>query len=120
MDGTKAVIAAAVQVGVPKLVFTSSAGVVFNGEHLINVDERLPYPENAFDAYNESKAKAEQAVLEANGKGGLLTVAIRPAGIFGYVVPLSGSTPVNHTSVLVTVRPSLGSTKSMRMAKATL
>jgi len=35
------------------------------------------------DAYNESKAKAEQMVLEANGKQGLLTVALRPAGIFG-------------------------------------
>ena len=29
------------------------------------------------------QAKAEQIVLEANGKDGLLTVAIRPAGIFG-------------------------------------
>lgn len=31
------------------------------------------------------QAKAESIVLEANGKGGLLTVAIRPAGIFGCV-----------------------------------
>lgn len=38
------------------------------------------------DAYNESKQKAEEAVIEANGKGGLLTVALRPAGIFGYVL----------------------------------
>lgn len=83
MDGTNAVIAAAVETGVRKLVFTSSAGVVFNGTDLIDVDERLPYPEKPLDAYNESKAKAEQAVLEANGKGGLLTVALRPAGIFG-------------------------------------
>jgi sterol-4alpha-carboxylate 3-dehydrogenase (decarboxylating) len=37
------------------------------------------------DAYTESKAKAEEAVLEANGKHGLLTVALRPAGIFGSV-----------------------------------
>jgi len=83
VDGTNAVIAAAVELGIRKLVFTSSAGVVFNGTDLIDVDERLPYPEKPFDAYNESKAKAEQAVLEANGKGGLLTVALRPAGIFG-------------------------------------
>jgi len=83
VDGTNAVIAAAVELGIRKLVFTSSAGVVFNGTDLIDVDERLPYPEKPFDAYNESKAKAEQAVLEANGKGGLLTIALRPAGIFG-------------------------------------
>lgn len=83
VDGTKAVIAAAVANGVPKLVYTSSAGVVFVGQSLVNVDERLPPPPKAMDAYNESKAKAEEIVLEANGKGGLYTVALRPAGLFG-------------------------------------
>ncbi|RDX49957.1 C-3 sterol dehydrogenase [Lentinus brumalis] len=83
VDGTQAVINAAVATGVPKLVYTSSAGVVFNGNDLIDVDERIPQPEKAMDPYNESKAKAEQIVLEANGKGGLYTVALRPAGIFG-------------------------------------
>ncbi|KAH7913385.1 3-beta hydroxysteroid dehydrogenase/isomerase family-domain-containing protein, partial [Hygrophoropsis aurantiaca] len=48
-----------------------------------NLDERAPYPEKPFDAYNESKAQGEALILEANGKGGLLTVALRPAGIFG-------------------------------------
>jgi len=43
----------------------------------------LPSPKDALDAYNESKAKAEEIVLAANGKDGLLTVALRPAGIFG-------------------------------------
>ncbi|KAJ6619453.1 C-3 sterol dehydrogenase [Mycena sp. CBHHK59/15] len=83
LGGTKAIIAAAVETGVRKLVFTSSAGVVFNGADLIDVDERTPFPEKPMDAYTESKAKAEEAVLEANGRGGLLTVALRPAGIFG-------------------------------------
>ncbi|KAI0917372.1 hypothetical protein AcW1_007427 [Taiwanofungus camphoratus] len=83
VDGTKAVIAAAVANGVPKLVYTSSAGVVFNGESLIDIDERLQPPAKAMDAYNESKAKAEEMVLAANGKGGLYTVALRPAGLFG-------------------------------------
>ncbi|KAI0763611.1 C-3 sterol dehydrogenase [Trametes elegans] len=83
VDGTQAVINAAVANGVPKLVYTSSAGVVFDGHDLIDVDERVPQPALAMDPYNESKAKAEQIVLEANGKGGLYTVALRPAGIFG-------------------------------------
>ncbi|KAM5533594.1 hypothetical protein V8D89_012707 [Ganoderma adspersum] len=83
VDGTQAVINAAVANGVPKLVYTSSAGVVFNGDDLIDVDERLPGLEKAMDPYNESKAKAEEIVLAANGKGGLYTVALRPAGIFG-------------------------------------
>ena len=83
VDGTQAVINASVANGVPKLVYTSSAGVVFNGANLIDVDERIPQPEKAMDPYNESKAKAEEIVLAANGKGGLYTVALRPAGIFG-------------------------------------
>ncbi|GAA5999465.1 sterol-4-alpha-carboxylate 3-dehydrogenase (decarboxylating) [Rhodotorula paludigena] len=83
VQGTQTVVDACVQEGVKKLVFTSSAGTVYEGTDLINVDERLPFPKTAIDPYNETKAKAETIVLEANGKGGLLTVALRPAGIFG-------------------------------------
>lgn len=50
---------------------------------LIGVDERMPIPEMQLDAYNKSKAQAEALVLDANGKEGLHTVALRPAGIFG-------------------------------------
>lgn len=90
------------QEGVKKLIFTSSAGTVYNGNDLINVDERMPFPTVGLDPYNVTKvsflcycalrrsplikrdqAKAETIVLSANGKGGLLTVALRPAGIFG-------------------------------------
>jgi sterol-4alpha-carboxylate 3-dehydrogenase (decarboxylating) len=85
VEGTKAVIAAAQATGVRKLVYTSSAGVVFNGGDIVDIDERLPPPDEALDSYNHSKAVAEAAVLAANGEGGLLTVALRPAGIFGCV-----------------------------------
>ncbi|KAI5481891.1 C-3 sterol dehydrogenase [Pseudohyphozyma bogoriensis] len=81
--GTQTVVDACVQEGVKHLVFTSSAGTVYNGRDLINVDERMPFPTEGLDPYNVTKAKAETIVLEANGKGGLLTVALRPAGIFG-------------------------------------
>ncbi|KAL4075176.1 3-beta hydroxysteroid dehydrogenase/isomerase family-domain-containing protein [Scleroderma yunnanense] len=83
VDGTRAIINAAIAVGVRKLVYTSSAGVVFDGDDVVNLDERAPYPKKPLDAYNDSKAKGEVLVLESNGKGGLLTVALRPAGIFG-------------------------------------
>lgn len=86
IDGTRTIIAAAVEHKVAKLVYTSSAGVVFNGADLIGVDERLPFPEVPLDAYNESKMRAEELVLAANGEGGLKTVALRPAGIFGCVI----------------------------------
>lgn len=100
VDGTKAIIAAAQSQGVRKLVFTSSAGLVFNGGELINVDERVPAPEKAMDAYNESKCKAEEMVLAANGQKGLLTVSLRPAGIFGCVPILNipCNTTVTHGS----------------------
>lgn len=69
---------------VSKLVFTSSAGVVFNGYDLRFVDERLDYPKEPLDAYNDTKARAEKMLLEANEPNGRLkTVALRPAGIFG-------------------------------------
>ena len=59
----------------------------------MNLDERAPYPAKPFDAYNDSKAKGEALVLEANGKGGLLTVALRPAGIFGQVTRFTSHLP---------------------------
>ncbi|GAA5895983.1 uncharacterized protein JCM6883_001680 [Sporobolomyces salmoneus] len=83
VEGTQTIVDACVQEGVKKLVFTSSAGTVYNGVDLINVDERMPFPKEELDPYNVTKAKAERIVLEANGRNGLLTVALRPAGIFG-------------------------------------
>ncbi|BGP56387.1 hypothetical protein JCM8202_000335 [Rhodotorula sphaerocarpa] len=83
VEGTRTVVEACQKHNVARLVFTSSAGTVYDGVDLINVDERMPFPEQPIDPYNETKAKAEQIVLEANGKDGLLTIAIRPAGIFG-------------------------------------
>jgi sterol-4alpha-carboxylate 3-dehydrogenase (decarboxylating) len=82
--GTRTVIATCVQNGIKKLVFTSSAGVVFSGtEEVVDVDERLDFPLVPMDAYNETKARAEALVLGANGRDGLMTCALRPAGIFG-------------------------------------
>ena len=84
VDGTKAVIKASEELGVRKLVYTSSAGVAFNGSDVINADERRAPPLPPMDVYNETKTKAEELVIQANGEKGLLTVALRPAGIFGY------------------------------------
>jgi nucleoside-diphosphate-sugar epimerase len=85
VTGTEVILRACASSSVGKLVFTSSGGVVYDGEeNLVDVDERLAYPAVPLDAYNDTKARAEKLVLEANGKDGLLTCAIRPAGIFGY------------------------------------
>lgn len=84
VTGTKNVIEACQAAGVPKLVYTSSAGVIYSGqENLVDADERIPYPKVPLDAYNDTKARAEEMVLDANGQKGLLTCALRPSGIFG-------------------------------------
>ncbi|KAJ9121954.1 hypothetical protein QFC24_004537 [Naganishia onofrii] len=91
VQGTRTVIQSCLTHGVRKLVYTSSAGVVYNGsENLVDVDERMEVPDAALDAYNKTKADAERLVLLANGVplenntgGNLLTCALRPAGIFG-------------------------------------
>ena len=84
VTGTKNVIQACQDAGVPKLVYTSSAGVIYSGqENLVDADERIAYPKKPLDAYNDTKARAEELVLEANGVKGVLTCALRPSGIFG-------------------------------------
>ncbi|CAD6890301.1 unnamed protein product [Tilletia controversa] len=87
VKGTRNVIEVLRKLQVRKLVFTSSAGVVFDGHDLVNVDERMPYPVPAMDHYNDTKARAESMVCLASGSpsdsSALLTVALRPAGIFG-------------------------------------
>jgi sterol-4alpha-carboxylate 3-dehydrogenase (decarboxylating) len=82
VEGTKNIIAACLNLEVKKLIYTSSASVIFNGQDLINVNESTPYCEVHMDAYNETKAIAESLVLKANCKE-FLTCAVRPSGIFG-------------------------------------
>jgi sterol-4alpha-carboxylate 3-dehydrogenase (decarboxylating) len=86
VEGTRQIIDAAVKLNIKKLVYTSSAGVVFVGEDLENATEDLPYPTVPMDPYNETKALAEQMVIAANGQNGLMTVALRPASIYGCAI----------------------------------
>ncbi|THU75729.1 hypothetical protein K435DRAFT_787506, partial [Dendrothele bispora CBS 962.96] len=83
VHGTNNVISACIEAGVHKLVYTSSSGVIFSGSPINGADETYPIPAKGFRAYHETKALAEKAVLDANGKNGLLTCALRPSGIFG-------------------------------------
>src|SRR4029079_19235895 len=81
--GTQNVLAGCRQHGVQKLIFTSSPSVVFDGRPQVGADESLPYAESFLCPYPQTKAIAERAVLAANGKDGLTTVALRPHLIFG-------------------------------------
>lgn len=68
---------------IPRLVFTSSPSVTFDGKHQSGVDESVPYPTNWLCDYPRTKASAEQAVLGAHDEGGLVTCALRPHLIWG-------------------------------------
>ena len=82
VTGTENVLAACRKLGVRKLVHTSTPSVVHSGCDIENGNESLPYPKH-FDAYyQETKARAEKAVLAANGPD-LATTALRPHLIFG-------------------------------------
>ncbi|KAI1810782.1 C-3 sterol dehydrogenase/C-4-like protein [Poronia punctata] len=88
VEGTRAVIAACRSNDVKALVYTSSASVISdNKSDLINANEEYPVirGKSQTEYYSETKAHAEQLVLEANRAEGsdLLTTAIRPSGIFG-------------------------------------
>lgn len=80
--GLQHVIDACRAAGVRRLVYTSSASVVFEGQDLVDVDESLPYASRPMDYYTETKIKGERMALEANGPD-LATCALRPSGIFG-------------------------------------
>ena len=80
--GTQNVLAACRQAGVRRLVYTSSPSVVFTGADMVGVDESVPYPTHYHAAYPETKARAEQMVLQAN-RPELATVALRPHLIWG-------------------------------------
>ncbi|KAG4303737.1 hypothetical protein PCK1_000255 [Pneumocystis canis] len=55
IEGTKYVIRSAIAENVKAIIYTSSAGVVFNGKDLIHVNETIPIPKGTMDAYNETK-----------------------------------------------------------------
>ena len=80
--GTRNIIAACRETGVPRLVYTSSPSVVFDGEDQNGVDESEPYPDRYLAHYPRTKGQAEREVLGAS-EGSLLTVALRPHLIWG-------------------------------------
>ncbi|MFA6003710.1 MAG: NAD-dependent epimerase/dehydratase family protein [Elusimicrobiota bacterium] len=80
--GTANVIRACQDLRVPRLVFTSSPSVVFDGQDVEGVDERAPYPRRFDSCYSQTKAVAEEMVLSADSPS-LATVAIRPHLVWG-------------------------------------
>lgn len=83
LDGTRHVIEACQEHGVPRLVYVSSGSVVYDGQDIEDGDESLPYAESNQAPYAHSKIQAEKLVLAKNGERGVATTALRPHVIFG-------------------------------------
>lgn len=79
---TENVISACEQLDIQHLVYTSTPSVVFDGNNEIGINERAEYPREYFNAYQATKAIAEQKVIAANSNT-LKTVALRPHLIWG-------------------------------------
>ena len=82
VEGTSHVIDACRTTGVPRLVYTSSPSVVYNGGDLSGVNESAPLCTEAPCAYPTSKAAAERLVSAAHSRE-LATVSLRPHLVWG-------------------------------------
>jgi len=80
--GTEHVIAACLNNGINKLVYTSSPSVIFDGSDVEGGNESLPYPDFYEANYPATKALAEKLVLAANSPD-LAVIALRPHLIWG-------------------------------------
>lgn len=82
VQGTENVVKACLIHGVNRLIFTSSASVVFDGSNIEGMNESLPYPSRPMSHYTATKALAEQCVLAANSSN-LKTLSLRPHLVWG-------------------------------------
>ena len=80
--GTKNIISSCLKNSVRRLIYTSSASVVYDGKDMKGANESAPYPEKYLTHYPKTKAMAEQIVVNASGAD-LLTAILRPHLIWG-------------------------------------
>jgi sterol-4alpha-carboxylate 3-dehydrogenase (decarboxylating) len=84
VDGNRRVVDSCLELGIRRLVYTSTLDVVVQGgKPIVDGDEFLSYPKRLpRDPYCRTKILAEQLVLSANGPE-LATCALRPVGMYG-------------------------------------
>jgi nucleoside-diphosphate-sugar epimerase len=82
VEGTRNALAGARQAGVRRFVHVGTEAVLLAGEPLVEVDERSPLRFDSKALYSSTKARAEEAVIEANGDG-LETIVARPRFVWG-------------------------------------
>lgn len=82
VEGTRNVLATCAEAGVRRFVHCGTEAALMAGEPLVNVDETAPLRPDSRAPYPATKAKAEQAVREANREG-FETVVVRPRFVWG-------------------------------------
>lgn len=84
LTATEQLLRAARRNGARRFVFISSPSALMDrdGGDQIDIDESVPYPRRFLNAYSETKAAAERAVLAANTPE-FGTCALRPRAIWG-------------------------------------
>lgn len=83
LDGTNNIIEACRKLSTPRLIYISSASVVYEDKDIENGNETLPYSHISQAPYVDSKIAAEKQVLAFSGRGKTLTCALRPDVVFG-------------------------------------
>lgn len=84
VEGNRRVVDTCLELGIRRLVYTSTLDVVVEGSRpIVDGDESLPYPKRLpRDPYCRTKILAERLVLAANCPD-LATCALRPVGMYG-------------------------------------
>jgi nucleoside-diphosphate-sugar epimerase len=82
VQGTRNALRACRDAGVRRFVHVGTEAALLAGEALIEVDERAPLRFDSKALYSETKARAEEAVLNAGGDG-FEPVVVRPRLVWG-------------------------------------
>ena len=81
--GTQNALNACAQAGVRRFVHVGTEAGLLAGQPLVNANESARLRPDSPALYSSTKAKAEQAVRDANRDGGFETVVIRPRLVWG-------------------------------------
>jgi nucleoside-diphosphate-sugar epimerase len=82
VEGTRNLLEAAKQAGVPVFVHVSTEAVLADGSPIRDVDESRPRPARPYPRYPATKA-ASEALVQAANSASLRTVIVRPRFIWG-------------------------------------
>ena len=82
VTGTEVMLRAAKQAKVKRFIYLGSAAIFAGGKPLVNADETWEIPAHPVGIYPQTKAQAEQAVMQANNAD-FTTIVLRPCYVWG-------------------------------------